>query len=67
MVILGGPGTLIGPAIGAGILVFLKNFVSAYTHRWLMIIGAVYILLILYFPGGLAELVRRVTGRLEKK
>jgi len=67
MVILGGPGTLVGPAIGAGILVFLKNFVSAYTHRWLMIIGGVYILLILYFPGGLAELVQRVTKSLDRK
>ena len=38
MVILGGPGTLIGPALGAGIIVFLKNFVSAYTQRWLLIV-----------------------------
>jgi len=67
MVILGGPGTLVGPAIGAGILVFLKNFVSAYTHRWLMIIGGIYIFLMLYFPGGLAEVVQRVTRRLEKR
>ena len=37
MVILGGPGTLIGPALGAGIIVFLKNFISAYTQRWLLI------------------------------
>ena len=27
MVILGGAGTLAGPAIGAGIIVFLKNFI----------------------------------------
>jgi len=53
MVILGGPGTLVGPALGAGIIVFLKNFVSAYTHRWLLIIGAVYILAILYVPEGI--------------
>lgn len=57
MVILGGPGTLIGPAIGAGIIVFLKNFISAYTDRWLLIIGSMYILLILFAPGGLKELV----------
>ena len=67
MVIMGGPGTLVGPAIGAGILVFLKNFVSAYTHRWLMIIGGIYILLMLYFPGGLMELVQRVTKRLDRQ
>ena len=44
MVILGGPGTLIGPALGSGIIVFLKNFISAYTQRWLIILGAIYIL-----------------------
>ena len=60
MVIMGGPGTLVGPALGAGIIVFLKNFLSAYTHRWLLIIGAIYILTILYAPGGVMELVKRL-------
>lgn len=58
MVILGGPGTLIGPAIGAGIIVFLKNFISAYTQRWLLIVGTIYILTILYAPQGLVNLLR---------
>lgn len=66
MVILGGPGTLAGPAIGAGILVFLKNFLSAYTHRWLLILGAVYILTILYAPGGVMELGKRLVKRKEQ-
>ena len=61
MVILGGAGTLVGPAVGAGIIVFLKNFLSAYTHRWLLFIGAIYILTIMYFPGGLGELFTRLT------
>jgi branched-chain amino acid transport system permease protein len=60
MVILGGPGTLVGPALGAGIIVFLKNFISAYTHRWLLIIGGIYILAILYVPGGVMELGKRL-------
>jgi branched-chain amino acid transport system permease protein len=58
MVILGGPGTLIGPALGAGIIIFLKNFVSAYTHRWLLIVGTIYILTILYAPQGLVNLLK---------
>src|SRR5206468_9803244 len=53
MVALGGPGTLIGPALGAAIIVFLKNFVSVYTKRWLLILGAVYIGAILFAPRGL--------------
>jgi len=58
MVILGGPGTLIGPALGAGIIVFLKNFISAYTQRWLLILGTIYILTIFYAPQGLMNLLK---------
>ena len=53
MVTLGGPGTLIGPALGAGAIVLLKNVMSAYTHRWLLILGIVYIVTILAAPQGL--------------
>ncbi len=59
MTALGGPGTLIGPAIGAGIIVFLKNFVSVYTKRWLLILGAVYIGVILFAPHGVVGALRR--------
>jgi branched-chain amino acid transport system permease protein len=53
MVALGGRGTLVGPALGAGLIVFLKNQVSVYTHRWLLIMGAVYIGTIVYAPQGI--------------
>ena len=53
MVTLGGPGTLIGPALGAGAIVLLKNVISAYTQRWLLILGTVYIVTILCAPQGL--------------
>jgi branched-chain amino acid transport system permease protein len=59
MVALGGPGTLAGPALGAGVIVFLKNFVSVYTKRWLLILGAVYIGVILFAPGGVFGAFRR--------
>jgi branched-chain amino acid transport system permease protein len=58
MVALGGPGTLAGPAVGAALIVFLKNFVSVYTKRWLLILGAVYIGVILFAPRGLAGAFR---------
>lgn len=56
MVALGGPGTIAGPFIGAFVIVLLKNFVSVYTGRWLMILGLIYIVTILYAPKGLLEL-----------
>ncbi len=58
MVALGGQGTLFGSTVGALIIVFLKNFVSAYTKRWLLILGGMYILTIMYAPRGLLGALR---------
>ena len=62
MVALGGPGTLAGSALGAASIVFLKNFVSVYTKRWLLILGAVYIGVILFAPRGVLGAFRRDQG-----
>ncbi|HZA54681.1 MAG TPA: branched-chain amino acid ABC transporter permease [Candidatus Udaeobacter sp.] len=59
MVALGGRGTLIGPTLGAALIVFLKNLVSVYTHRWLLILGVVYIGTIVYAPEGLVGAFRQ--------
>jgi branched-chain amino acid transport system permease protein len=60
MVTLGGPATLVGPVIGAGAIVILKNVMSAYTARWLLVLGIVYIVTILWAPKGLWNLGRRL-------
>ena len=62
MVTLGGPSTLIGPVLGAGIIVLLKNVMSAYTARWLLILGIVYIAAILAAPRGVWNLGDRRSG-----
>jgi branched-chain amino acid transport system permease protein len=59
MVILGGSGTLIGPAIGAALIVFLETVVSAYTERWLLLLGLIYVVVALFAPSGLVGLVRQ--------
>jgi branched-chain amino acid transport system permease protein len=53
MVALGGRGTLLGAGIGAAVIVLLKNLVSVYTSRWLLILGIVYVGTIRYAPEGL--------------
>jgi branched-chain amino acid transport system permease protein len=58
MVILGGAGTLVGPAIGAAVIVLLENVISAYTERWLIVIGTIYILVALFAPNGIIGFVR---------
>jgi branched-chain amino acid transport system permease protein len=59
MVALGGRGTLLGPTLGAAIIVLLKNLVSVYTQRWLLILGAIYVLTIIYAPEGIVGAVRQ--------
>ncbi|WP_099864214.1 branched-chain amino acid ABC transporter permease [Pararhizobium haloflavum] len=46
IVILGGLGTLVGPAVGAVLFVFLQHEVSELTRYWHMIVGIVLILVV---------------------
>jgi branched-chain amino acid transport system permease protein len=52
MAMLGGAGTLIGPVIGTGIFLLMKNVVSSYSEHWLSIIGITFICCVMFFPGG---------------
>jgi branched-chain amino acid transport system permease protein len=70
MVISGGAGTLLGPIVGAGIVVIMKNVVSAYIVRWNFMLGAIFVAIVVFMPEGLvpgvARLFRsavRATGR----
>jgi branched-chain amino acid transport system permease protein len=58
MVILGGAGTLLGPAVGSAVIVFLENAVSAWTQRWLLVLGVIYVAVTLFAPAGLVGVVR---------
>jgi branched-chain amino acid transport system permease protein len=60
MVALGGRGTLLGPALGAGVIVLLRNLVSVYTQRWLLILGAIYVLTIIYAPEGIVGAAKQL-------
>jgi len=59
MVALGGPATLLGAVIGAGVIVFLKNYVSIYYSGWPYILGGLYIVTILYLPDGFMGIAQR--------
>lgn len=63
MVVLGGPGTLVGGAIGAGVVVFLREYLSTVVQWWQYVLGGVYVLTILYLPGGLMGIPERIRQR----
>lgn len=60
MTILGGKGTFLGPLIGVGVFLFLQNTISLFTPRWELFVGAIFVAIILIFPGG-------IMGTLEEK
>lgn len=62
MVILGGAGTLIGPAIGAATIVFLEDTISSYTEHWLLVLGLIYVAVTLFAPQGIVGFVREWRG-----
>jgi len=59
MVILGGAGTLLGPALGSAAIVFLENLTSAHTQRWQLVLGLIYVAVTLFAPAGLLGLMSR--------
>jgi branched-chain amino acid transport system permease protein len=56
MVLIGGSGTMIGPVLGAAFIVILETIVSSYTTMWMMIIGIIFILFVVFFPKGIVGL-----------
>ncbi|MGA2940641.1 MAG: branched-chain amino acid ABC transporter permease [Xanthobacteraceae bacterium] len=69
MAVLGGAGTLVGGVIGAGVVLFIREYLSTLVHWWQYVLGGVYVLVILYLPGGLMSIPQRVhqwrSGRIQ--
>lgn len=53
MSLLGGMGTFFGPFVGAAVFLLLENLVSLYTIHWQLIVGAVFVVCVLFFPAGI--------------
>ena len=52
MAILGGIGTLVGPIVGAFVIVFLRNWVSLQFDRWPTLMGLIFIIVVLFARDG---------------
>ncbi|MEP9379310.1 branched-chain amino acid ABC transporter permease [Aquabacter sp. CN5-332] len=66
-VILGGVGTLVGALYGSILLIIVKSFVGSWTEHHQIVIGALFMAAVLFFPKGLVGFVRpyvvRALGR----
>ena len=53
MVISGGAGTLLGPIVGAALVVVVKSVVSGFIERWNFLLGAIFVAIVILMPEGL--------------
>ena len=53
MVILGGTGTLLGPLVGAAIVIGAEYWLSTYVERWATVLGVIFIVVVLFARRGI--------------
>ncbi len=69
MEILGGMGTLVGPLLGAAIVIFMGDILSTwFKEAWMLCLGAIYVICVLYSPEGVTGALNRlsITGVLRR-
>ncbi len=64
MTLLGGMGTVFGPAVGAGVIVTLQNYLNAFGSLVTIVTGAIFVVCVLAFRRGiLGEIQARLSAR----
>jgi hypothetical protein len=65
---VGGRGTIIGPILGAISVNSLKSWATThYPDYWLIILGVLFILIVLFMPKGLVGLPGQIRGWLRMR
>ncbi len=66
-VALGGRGTLVGPVVGAISVNVLKSWASReFPDLWLLILGAAFVLVVIFMPKGIVGLPAQIQGFITK-
>jgi branched-chain amino acid transport system permease protein len=63
MVILGGVGTFWGPLIGAAAFILLEEVLASYTKHWMIVLGPLLLVVVLFQRGGIHALLFRQRAR----
>ena len=60
--LIGGSGSLYGPVIGSFVFIWLSESVSAMWARWPLLLGVAFVIVVLFFRGGVVEAWARFWG-----
>jgi len=62
-VAVGGRGTLLGPIVGAIGINALRSWAThAYPDSWLIVLGAIFLIVVLFLPGGVISLPSKIAA-----
>jgi urea transport system permease protein len=67
---VGGRGSLLGATLGAILVAGMQGFLSedkAFLETWTLVMGAIFVLVVLFLPKGLAGLVEMLAGALGRR
>jgi branched-chain amino acid transport system permease protein len=57
MTFIGGVGVFWGPIIGAVLITLLQSWMSLLSNAWLVYVGVLFIVMVMFAPGGIAGLI----------
>ena len=63
MTLFGGTGTLLGPFVGAGVFIWMRDFLSKHLEYWEVFVGSAFVLIVLFFPEGIVGTLARFAAR----
>ncbi|MDM0065251.1 branched-chain amino acid ABC transporter permease [Variovorax sp. J31P207] len=66
-VILGGTGTLIGPMIGAALIILAHHQLSAITDSWPLVMGLLFIIVVIAAPKGLWGIKTSISAKISQR
>ncbi|MBN9088289.1 MAG: branched-chain amino acid ABC transporter permease [Reyranella sp.] len=56
---IGGAGSFLGPFLGTVVVVLLQSGVSLISNAWLLYVGGLFIVMVMFAPGGIMGIVAR--------
>ena len=65
--IIGGIGSFLGPVVGTGLLIFIREELSNFWDHYLLIVGLTVIVIVIFAPKGLSGLYEALVKKIKKK
>jgi branched-chain amino acid transport system permease protein len=60
--IVGGVGTLVGPLVGTGLILWLERVIGGTFPAWRLVEGIIFVAIVVFLPNGIVGTLLQRTG-----